>query len=464
MAYNESGINSSKGGHSTIKVNADVSNNTINASATIDSGSCAWAQYWSCKLILKIDGQEVASEPVTSMDMHSSKTIWGSKSVGNGSHTVTCEWNGASSGYAPKSGSVSVNVNVNYNPVTTYTISFNANGGSGAPNSIQKRSDQGSVTIPSTKPTRSDYVFSHWNTRSDGNGDTYYPGSTYASNANATLYAIWSTVNYAISFSGNGGYDAPSTVYKASNVSSITLPSGKPIRDGYTFKCWNTKSDGSGTNYYPGGSYSNNADVTLYAIWSVVYYTVSFNANGGTGAPNSLTKASNVYGVTIPSTKPTRSGYVFSHWNTRADGGGTSYNPGNSYTNDESVTLYAIWGVTTYTITLDANGGDKDSAFTINSNQNDVQIPSFKPSIYEWEFVSWNTKSDGKGDTYYPGGKWSLKADKILYAQYKYVGGLIRLRVNGVWKSFIPYVFKNKKWVRCDAYIYHGGWKKGAPK
>ena len=73
-------------------------------------------------------------------------------------------------------------------------------------------------------------------------------------------------------------------------------------------------------------------------------YTISYNANGGSGAPSSQTKTHGV-SLTLSSTKPTRSGYTFTGWNTKANGTGTSYSAGGSYTVNASVTLYAQWKV-----------------------------------------------------------------------------------------------------------------------
>lgn len=79
--------------------------------------------------------------------------------------------------------------------------------------------------------------------------------------------------------------------------------------------------------------------ITVPALQS---YTVSYNANSGTGAPTAQAK---YYGRTLAltTTKPTKSGYRFVKWNTKADGTGTSYNSGGSYTANAAVTLYAIW-------------------------------------------------------------------------------------------------------------------------
>lgn len=143
------------------------------------------------------------------------------------------------------------------------------------------------------------------------------------------------------------------------------------------------------------------------------------------------------------------------------NGGSATYAP-HSFSTEVTVNVNYN-PVSYYTISLNANGGEGDSTFTINSNQTSVTIPSSTPTRYEYKFKCWNTKADGSGDNYYAGGTWTIKKDTTLYAQWTYVGGLIRKYVNGTWKTYEVYVYRNKLWKRCDAYIYHNGWKKGKP-
>ena len=82
----------------------------------------------------------------------------------------------------------------NYDAVNgaTYTITFNANGGSGAPAS-QTKTEGTALTLPTTRPTRSGYIFEGWSTTADATSANLEPGGNYSSNANATLYAVWKT-------------------------------------------------------------------------------------------------------------------------------------------------------------------------------------------------------------------------------------------------------------------------------
>ena len=92
----------------------------------------------------------------------------------------------------------------------TYTVSYNANGGSGAP-SAQTKTSGTNLTLSSTKPTRTGYTFNGWNTNSSGTGTNYASGGTYSSDAAVTLYAKWTqnylTVNYYSNYATSGSYD-----------------------------------------------------------------------------------------------------------------------------------------------------------------------------------------------------------------------------------------------------------------
>ena len=332
----------------------------------------------------------------------------------------------------------------------SYTISYNANGGSGAPGS-QTKTHGTDLTLSSTKPTRNGYKFSKWTTGKDGSGTSYAPGATYNANASITLYAQWISAckwttadacqkanpgytckstgtdgacwdvdkpsTYTISYNANGGSGAPGSQTKTHGT-DLKLSSTKPTRSGYTFVNWNTKSDGSGTNYASGATYNTNANITLYAIWktnssggdTTTKYTVSYNANGGSGTPSNQTKTQGT-NLVLSSTKPTRSGYTFVNWNTKGDGTGKSYAPGATYSTDANLTLYAIWktnasgGPVTkkYTIKFDANGGTGTTKEVVCDYGSKCTLTGNAFTRDGYEFTGWNTKSDGNGVSYRDG-------------------------------------------------------------
>lgn len=166
---------------------------------------------------------------------------------------------------------------------------------------------------------------------------SYVSGTKYS---DSTFVDVGAKPTHTITYDATGGTGAPATQTKWYGE-SITLSSTKPTKTGHTFVNWCTNTSNTGTKYNPGDTYSSNANLTLYAIWSANTYTVTYNANGGTGAPANQTKT---YGVdlTLSSTKPTKTNYNFLGWSTSANGG-VVYSAGGKYTNNSAVTLYAVW-------------------------------------------------------------------------------------------------------------------------
>ena len=300
--------------------------------------------------------------------------------------------------------------------INTYTITYNANGGEGAPSQQTKTYGQ-NLTLSSTVPTRTGYTFQNWNTKADGSGTSYAKGGTYTTNAAATLYAQWKADTYAIKYDANGGEGAPSQQTKIYGQ-NLTLSSTVPTRTGYTFQNWNTKADGSGTSYAKGGTYTTNAAATLYAQWKINTYTITYNANGGSGAPAAETKTYNV-ALTLSSTVPTRTGYTFTGWNTAANGSGTAYASGASYTENAAATLYAQWKANTYTITYDANGGVNPPAAQTKTYGVSLTLTTNKPTRDGYTFTGWNTAANGSGTAYASGGTFTTNAATTLYAQWE---------------------------------------------
>lgn len=153
--------------------------------------------------------------------------------------------------------------------LASYTVSYNANGGSGAPSSRTKYYGI-NITLSSTKPTRTGYTFKGWSTSSSSSTVSYAAGATFGLNANTTLYAVWKANTYTVSYNANGGSGAPSSQTKTYGV-TLTLSTTKPTRTNYTFKGWGTSSTSTTVAYAAGASYTANATITLYAIWELAY-------------------------------------------------------------------------------------------------------------------------------------------------------------------------------------------------
>lgn len=294
------------------------------------------------------------------------------------------------------------------NPIT-YTVSYNANGGSGAPSS-QTKTQNVTLTLSYTKPTRSGYTFQGWSTSSTATSPIYYAGGSYTANASATLYAVWTQnppTTYTISFNANGGSGAPSSVTKTSGV-TLYLPSTIPTRFNYTFLGWSTSSSATTATYSAGGSFTQNSNTTLYAVWEYdpATYLVYYNANGGSAAPSSQIKTYDV-ALTLSSVEPTRSGYNFLGWSTSSSDTSATYYPGDIYTINASLTLYAVWEKANYEFSI--------SGLTISDSEpyryGEITV---KVRTDSWDKV--NPYSDIPVQLYYDGRLMSTKY--VDYAAY----------------------------------------------
>jgi len=149
----------------------------------------------------------------------------------------------------------------------TYTVAFNANGHGTAPASQTNIPEGGKVTKPED-PTEENYVFGGWYKESACANAWDFTNDTV--NANITLYAKWTGVAATISFDANGATSGTAPASIASNYNEkITLPdNGDLEKTGFIFAGWNTLSDGSGTNYNAGATYTITSTTTLYARWN----------------------------------------------------------------------------------------------------------------------------------------------------------------------------------------------------
>lgn len=203
------------------------------------------------------------------------------RSSGSGSFTVTYSISG--NGAATKAVTVTfrnfndlgdsatknVTFNVSVPAWTSYNITYNANGGSGAPGSQTKWKGQ-TLKLSTTKPTRTGYSFLGWSTSSSATTATYSAGGNYAANSAATLYAVWKANTYSVTYNANGGSGAPGNQTKTYGV-GLKLSTTIPTRANYIFKGWGISASATTVTYAAGATYTTNAAITLYAVWELGY-------------------------------------------------------------------------------------------------------------------------------------------------------------------------------------------------
>ncbi|UKK68638.1 InlB B-repeat-containing protein [Prevotella communis] len=244
--------------------------------------------------------------------------------------------------------------NVGYNN----TVHFNANGGTGTMADQTFDFDDEKNLSPCTF-TRTGYRFTGWNTKADGSGKAYADKEKILG-MDMTLYAQWTALpanTYYVHFDKN--YDGAKgtmedqmfTVGVAQALTANAFTDQLLVT--VSFSGWNTKADGSGISYSNKQVVTDIAaegeTITLYAQWQDIMpdpislsHTVHYDANGGEG-----TMTAQVYGKmeskTLSPCTFTRDGYIFTGWNTKADGTGTSYADQQNINPGGNITLYAQW-------------------------------------------------------------------------------------------------------------------------
>ncbi len=207
-----------------------------------------------------------AGNLVINQKIDKSQTTFSFATPGVGTYKVTMF--ATPYGSASGEGSLTDTKSITINPkVTKYTVYFNANGGSGAPAAQTKYHNQ-TLTLSSTKPTRSGYIFLGWSTSSTATSATYAAGGPYTANSGATLYAVWAKNTCRVYFNANGGYCPVSDKEIPKNSAYGSLPSA--TRDGYNFDGWYTRREG-GTRVTSSTVHTSSGNITLYAHWSLKY-------------------------------------------------------------------------------------------------------------------------------------------------------------------------------------------------
>ena len=192
-----------------------------------------------------------------------------------------------------------------------------------------------------------------------------------------------------VTFNANGGSVGTASKKVYINTPYGTLPT--PTRTGYSFAGWYTAASG-GSLVKEDTNVSITSNQTLYAHWTPYTYTVSYNANGGTGAPGNQTKTHD-QSLTLSNVQPTKDGYTFQGWSTTLNGS-VQYNPGSAYSGNANLTLYAVWSESSYSVWLDPNGGSIQT-FSVTVTHNSLYGALPEPVRVDYTFTGWYTAKEG---------------------------------------------------------------------
>ena len=234
---------------------------------------------------------------------------------------------------------------------------------------------------------------------------------------------------YIIKYDANGGEGAPTQQIKFHNK-NLTLQTGKPTREGYDFLGWSETKGATTAQYQPGGTFTKNADTTLYAVWKLKTYTITYNLGNGSGSIPSQTKTHGI-NITLSTTRPTPndSAYEFKGWS-ESSGGSVQYQPGATFTKNANTTLYAIYQLKTYTIKYNANGGSGAPSNQTKTHGVNLTLSSSRPSRSGYTFQGWSESSGGSVQ-YQPGGTFTKNENKTLYAIWKRNTWTVTFHANG---------------------------------
>lgn len=277
-------------------------------------------------------------------------------------------------------------------------------------------------------------------------------GASGTATKNISLSVSVPAMTYTVTFVNGLG-----TTLKTQTVSyggSATPPSN-PTRTGYTFNGWS-------------GTYTSvTSNRTITATWKANTYAVTYNANGGSGAPSADTKT---YGttLTLSNTIPTREGYNFLGWATSSTGS-VAYLAGASYTANAPLNLYAVWelanGKSSISLSLSAVklGGD----LTVNISSMDASNTHTVVWTYGDESFTSHTECTES---------FTMKMDNATFVEWlgenkaiditvtvtTYSGSTNLGSISASFRYYIPerrykrgfYVFTNGEWKYCKAYVY----------
>lgn len=289
------------------------------------------------------------------------------------------------------------------------------------------------VYINSATPVKKGCKFLGWSTSKNGSVK-YQPGDLYDVNqdgGNVTLYAQWEKAKYTATVKLNGGsYNGSTKDFTISKYPGEEISIGAPTRSKHNFAGYKLTMDNNDGDAPTSVTQSASGfkgimqmgNFTLNAQWTPWKHTVRYDANAKNdtsvkGIPASQSKTANV-DIKLSSDVPTRNGYTFLGWTTKADGNGTAYAAGATYTHDQdggTVTLYAKWTPWKHVLHYNKNVPTSSTSQTVSNMPVDqtktfgqlMTISNLVPTRKGYTFAGWYTQSNGTGTKYNPGSNYA---------------------------------------------------------
>ncbi len=338
----------------------------------------------------------------------------------------------------------------------SYTVKLNTNGADrGEDKVISDLTYDVEFTLPANNYLRTGYTFAGWSKTPDG--EVLYTDKQTVKNVTAdedgeaTLYAVWTPNKFNVQFNANTGTGTMASV-QVDYESGTALPECNFEKTGYSFVGWATSSSGSIITQSQYNTLTTVAGetVTLFAIWSENTYSVTYDANGGTGN-GSAQKYLYSYEFELPTANFTKTGYILSGWTTTPDGE-KIYDLGQrvsglSEENNGNVTLYAVWTPITYKIKFAGTPGDGVMEAITATYGEETVLPEGIFTRKGYHFIGWSTVAGGELE--YKAGDKALNlssqqgGEATLYAVWEINSYEVILKfsdADGVWTEKTIYV------------------------
>ena len=266
------------------------------------------------------------------------------------------------------------------NRITTKKVDYN--------NKVEKIESQG----------KTGYTFKYWSTTQDGEEFDFNTLITEG----ITLYAVYEINEYSVNFIDQGNVYGDTQKVKYNNVA--VKPETDPVKEGYTFKYWSLEENGVAYDF----NTKITKDITLYSVYSVNNYKVSFVDNGTKYIEDETIEYNKV--AVKPEIDPSKVGHTFKYWSLEENG--TAYDFNTKITKD--ITLYSVYSVNSYKVSFINEGTKYIEDETIEYNKTAIK-PEINPSKVGHTFKYWSLEENGIAYDF----STKITKDTTLYSVYE---------------------------------------------
>lgn len=266
------------------------------------------------------------------------------------------------------------------NRITTKKVDYN--------NKVEKIESQG----------KTGYTFKYWSLTQDGEEFDFNTLITES----ITLYAVYNINEYSVNFIDQGNAYGDTQKVKYNKIA--VKPETDPIKEGYTFKYWSLDENGVAYDF----NTKITKDTTLYSVYSVNSYKVSFVDNGTKYIEDETIEYNKV--AVKPETDPSKEGHTFKYWSLEENG--VAYDFNAKITKD--ITLYSVYSVNNYKVSFINEGTKYIEDETIEYNKVAVK-PETDPSKVGHTFKYWSLGENGTAYDF----STKITKDTTLYSVYE---------------------------------------------